>query len=324
MARPALLMTGPMMPLIEEQLDQAFQVHRLHKAADREAMINSAAETIEAICTGGHTGVKVNGALMDRLPKLRIVGNFGVGYDSVDAVAAVERGIIVTNTPDVLTEEVADTTLGLLLMAVRELPHAERWLRAGKWAKEGDYRLTPGSLRDRSIGILGMGRIGKAIARRLEAFGVPISYCTRRQQPDLAYTYYSNPLELAEAVDTLIVITPGGAETKDIVNAAVLEALGPRGVVINLARGTCIDEAALIKALKERTILGAGLDVFCNEPNFNPEFLTLENAVLLPHVGSASVHTRDKMGQLVVDNLKAYAGRKPPLTPVSETPFKGW
>ena len=324
MARPALLMTGPMMPLIEEQLDHAFQVHRLHKAADREALIRSTAGTIEAICTGGHTGVKVDDALMARLPKLRIVGNFGVGYDSVDAAAAGKRGIVVTNTPDVLTEEVADTAIGLLLMTVRELPQAERWLKAGKWVKDGDYRLTPGSLRDRSIGMLGMGRIGKAIARRLEAFGVPISYCTRRQQPDLAYTYYPSAMELAKAVDTLIVITPGGPETKNIVNAAVFKALGPRGVVINLARGSCIDEAALINALKEHTILGAGLDVFCDEPNVNPEFLALENAVLLPHVGSASVYTRDKMGQLVVDNLKAYAARNSPLTPVSETPFKGW
>lgn len=324
MARPALLMTGPMMSMIERQLDEAFEVHRLSKPADLEAVLAKHGEVIEAICTGGHTGVKTDARLMSRLPKLRIVGNFGVGYDSVEAAAAGERGIVVTNTPDVLTEEVADTTLGLLLMTVRELPQAERWLRAGKWAKEGDYRLTPGSLRDRSIGILGMGRIGKAIARRLEAFGLPISYSARRQQAGLGYSYYPNAVELAKAVDTLIVITPGGAETKNIVNAAVLEALGPRGVVINMARGSCVEEAALIRALKERTILGAGLDVFINEPNLNPEFLSLDNAVLLPHVGSASVHTRDKMGQLVVDNLKAYAGRKPPLTPVVETPFKGW
>ena len=324
MARTPLLMTGGMMPLIEEQLDQAFEVHRLHKASDRDALIREVGPTIEAVCTGGHTGVKVNDALMNSLPKLRIVGNFGVGYDSVDAAAAGARGIIVTNTPDVLTEEVADTTLGLLLMTVRELPQAERWLRAGKWAKDGDYRLTPGSLRDRSVGILGMGRIGKAIARRCEAFGMPISYCTRRQQADLSYPYYPNVVELAKAVDTLIVITPGGAETKNIINAEVLAALGPRGVLINIARGSCVDEAALITALKERPILAAGLDVFVNEPNVNPEFLALDNVVLLPHVGSASVYTRDKMGQLVVDNLKAYAARTAPLTPVSETPFKGW
>lgn len=324
MARPALLMTGHMMPLIEEQLDQAFEVHRLNQPADLEAVLASKGGSIEAVCTGGHTGVKTDAALIGQLPKLRIIGNFGVGYDSVDAATASTRGIIVTNTPDVLTEEVADTSLGLLLMTVRELPQSERWLRAGKWASEGDYRLTPGSLRDRSIGILGMGRIGKAIARRCEAFGLPISYSTRRQQPDLSYKYYPNAVELAKAVDTLIVMTPGGAETKNIVNAVVLEALGPRGIVINMARGSCVDEAALIKALKERTILAAGLDVFVNEPKVNPELLTLDNAVLLPHVGSASVHTRDKMGQLVVDNLKAYAAGAQPLTPVPETPFKGW
>ena len=324
MSRPALLMTGPMMTLIEEQLDQTFDVHRLKEPADLESVVASVGESLEAICTGGHTGVKVTDALMGRLPKLRIIGNFGVGYDSVDAPAAGKRGIVVTNTPDVLTEEVADTTLGLLLMTVRELAQAEHWLRAGKWPKHGDYRLTPGSLRDRSIGILGMGRIGMAIARRLEAFGLPISYCTRRQRADLPYTYYPSAVELAKAVDTLIVITPGGPETKGIVNAEVLEALGPRGILINMARGSCVDEAALMKALRGGTILAAGLDVFVNEPNVDPELLTLPKTVLLPHVGSASVHTRNKMGQLVVDNLKAYAERKPPLTPVAETPFKGW
>lgn len=324
MARPALLMTGSMMPLIEEQLQQAFDVHRLAKPADLEATLAKVGESVEAICTSGHTGVKVDDALMARLPKLKIVGNFGVGYDSVDAVAAGKRGIVVTNTPDVLTEEVADTTLGLLLMTVRELPQAERWLRDGRWAKEGDYRLTPGSLRDRSVGILGLGRIGIAIARRLEAFGVPISYCARRQRTDLPYSYYPSAVELAKAVDTLIVMTPGGPETRNIVGAAVLEALGSNGILVNMARGTCVDEAALIKALRDGTILAAGLDVFLGEPNIDPELLTLPNAVLLPHVGSASVYTRNKMGQLVVDNLKAYVERNSPLTPVVETPFKGW
>ncbi|MGB3717941.1 MAG: 2-hydroxyacid dehydrogenase [Proteobacteria bacterium] len=324
MAKPALLMTGRMMPLIEEQLDQIFDVHRLKQPADLESALAAKGDVFEAICTGAFTGVKVDDALMARLPKLRIIGNFGVGYDSVDAAAAGKRGIIVTNTPDVLTEEVADTTLGLLLMTVRELSQAERWLREGKWAKQGEYRLTPASLRDRSVGLLGMGRIGMAIARRLEAFGLPVSYHTRRQRPELHYTYYPTPVELAKAVDTLIVITPGGPETKNIVNAVVLEALGPRGVLINMARGTCVDEAALIQALRNGTIHAAGLDVFLNEPNINPELLTLPNAVLLPHVGSASVYTRNKMGQLVVDNLKAYAERKPPLTPVPETPFNGW
>jgi lactate dehydrogenase-like 2-hydroxyacid dehydrogenase len=324
MAKPVLLMTGPFMQLIEEQCDRAFEVHRLQNVANREEFFRTVGPRIEAIATGGHHGVKTDDALMARLPRLKVISNFGVGYDSVDAAAAGRRGIVVTNTPDVLTEEVADTTLGLLLMTVRELGAAERWLREGKWATQGDYRLTPGSLRDRSVGILGMGRIGKAIARRLEAFAVPISYHTRRRQPDLAYAYYADPVSLAQAVDTLIVITPGGAETRNLVNAEVLQALGPRGILINMARGSVVDEPALIKALKDRTIQAAGLDVFWNEPNINPEFLTLENTVLLPHVGSASVPTRNAMGQLVVDNLIAYLERKPPLTPVAETPFKGW
>lgn len=324
MARPALLMTGPMMPMIEEQLDREFVVHRLHQVSDREALLGGEGPAIEAICTGGHTGIRVDGALMARLPRLRIVSNFGVGYDSVDAGAAAKRGVIVTNTPDVLTEEVADTAMGLLIMTVRELPQAERWLRAGKWAGVGDYRLTAGSLRDRSVGILGMGRIGRAIARRCEAFGLPISYSTRRRQPDLPYAYYPSAVALAEAVDTLIVITPGGAATRNIVDAVVLAALGPRGILVNIARGSCVDEAALIAALRGGTILGAGLDVFIDEPRVSPELIELENAVLLPHVGSASVPTRNKMGQLVVDNLIAYAARRPPLTPVQETPFQGW
>ena len=323
MAKPPLLLTGQMMPLIEEQLDAAFEVHRMQQGDDK-ALLAKVGPTIEAICTSGFTGVKVNEAFMDQLPKLKIVSNFGVGYDSVDAATAGKRNIIVSNTPDVLNEEVADTTLGLLLMTVRELSLGEQYLRAGKWAKHGDYRLTKGSLQGRTLGIVGMGRIGQAIARRCEAFGLPISYCTRRKVEDVPYTHYSNVVELAKAVDTLIVIVPGTPSTKNLINAEVLEALGPNGVLINVARGIVVDETALIKALRNNTILAAGLDVYWNEPNFNPEFLELENAVLLPHLGSASIPTRNKMGQLVVDNLKAYADRKSPLTPVPETPFKGW
>src|SRR5262245_14474043 len=192
MPKPDLLMTGPMMPLIADGLDKVFTVHRLHEADDREALLNKVAPAIRAICTGGHTGVKTDEALMARLPALKIVGNFGVGYDSVDAAAAAKRGVVVTNTPDVLTEEVADTTLGILLGTVREFYKAEQWLRDGRWAKDGDYRLTAASLRDRSVGIVGLGRIGKAIARRLEAFGLPIAYYGRRQQADVSYRYYAD------------------------------------------------------------------------------------------------------------------------------------
>ncbi|MDX2201506.1 MAG: 2-hydroxyacid dehydrogenase [Hyphomicrobiaceae bacterium] len=324
MTKPQLLMTGPMMPLIETGAAATYTVHRLHEATDREAFLSSVTPQVEAICTGGHTGVKTDKALIERCPRLKVIANFGVGYDTIDTAAAAARGIVVTNTPDVLTEEVADTTLGLLIGTVREFYKAERWLRDGRWSRDGDYRLTPASLRGRSVGIAGLGRIGKAIARRCEAFGLPISYYGRSRQSDVAYPYYPDLVSLARAVDTLIIATPGGGGTARMVNAAVLEALGPQGVLINIARGSVVDEPALIDALRRRVIMAAGLDVFVNEPNPDPAFLELDNVMLLPHVGSASMHTRDGMAQLVVDNLAAYAGRKPPLTPVVETPFKSW
>ncbi len=324
MSKPALLQTGPMMALIEKELNAAFIVHKVAKPADLEGVLAASAGSIEAVCTGGHTGVKTDAALMARLPKLKVIGNFGVGYDSIDAAAAAKRGVIVTNTPDVLTEEVADTALGLLLMTVREFGQAEQYLRAGRWGTEGDYRLTPQSLRDRSLGMVGYGRIGKAIAKRAAAFGMPISYFGRTKQSDVAYPFYNDLTAMARDVDTLMVITPGGPQTKGLVSRSVLEALGPRGIVVNIARGSVVDEAALIDALHKGTIWGAGLDVMYNEPNIDPALLKLPNTVLLPHVGSASIHTRNGMGQLVADNLKAYAAKKAPLTPVPETPFKAW
>lgn len=334
MAKPVLLMTGPMPPLIDQGLRALYDCHQLPPAG-RTGSSEAGAETpdallarigpqVEAVCTGGHTGVKTDEAMLAALPKLKVIANYGVGYDSIDAKAAAKRGIVVTNTPDVLTEEVADTALGLLLMTVREMSKAEAYLRAGRWGKEGDYRLSTASLRDRSVGIVGLGRIGKAIARRCVAFGLPVSYCGRRPQTDVSYAYHPDPVSLAKAVDTLIAVIPGGPETKNIIDAKVLEALGARGIFINVARGTIVDEAALIAALRNKTILAAGLDVFVGEPNFNPEFLTLDNTVLLPHIGSGSVLTRQRMGQLVVDNLAAYVAKKAPPTPVVETPFKSW
>ena len=324
MAKSALLMTGEMMPLIMQGCDARFEVHRYWEAADRDALLKRVGPQIEAICTGTFTGVKTDEAMMAACPNLKIVANFGVGYDSVDVAAAARRGVIVTNTPEVLTEEVADTALGLLLGTARELSRAEKWLRDGRWAADGDYRLTPASLRDRSVGIAGLGRIGKAIARRVEAFGLPVSYYGRSQQEGVEYRHYSDLVALARDVDTLIVVTPGGPDTHNLIDAAVLNALGPRGILINISRGSVVDEAALIEALKNRTILAAGLDVFQGEPRINPAFLQLDNATLLPHVGSASQYTRNAMGQLVMDNLVAYAEGKPPKTPVPETPFKGW
>jgi lactate dehydrogenase-like 2-hydroxyacid dehydrogenase len=324
MPKPALLTTGPMMSLIEEGIDKAFVVHRLQEASDREALLKKVGSDIRAICTGSHTGVKTDAAMMGHCPNLKIIANFGVGYDSVDVATAAKRGVVITNTPDVLTEEVADTAIGLLLCTVREFCPAEKWLREGRWAREGDYRLTAASLRDRSIGMVGFGRIGKAIARRIEAFGRPVSYFARHPQPGVANRHYSDLLAMARDVDTLIAILPGGPATEKIIGAAVLDALGPRGVLINMARGSVVDEAALIAALRARKILAAGLDVYVGEPNIDPAFVALDNVTLFPHVGSASHHTRNAMGQLVVDNLAAFAAGQPPKTPVPETPFKGW
>jgi lactate dehydrogenase-like 2-hydroxyacid dehydrogenase len=257
---------------------------------------------------------------MAALPALEIVANFGVGYDSVDVAAAAAKGIIVTNTPDVLTEEVADVALGLLLMAARELSASERFLRDGKWLG-GPYPLTPGTLRGRTLGILGLGRIGQAIARRAEAFGLKVAYHNRREVPDSGLTYYPTLLALAEAVDTLMIVVPGGAATYHLVNADVLKALGPNGILINIGRGTTVDEAALVQALNDGTILAAGLDVFETEPCWPKELIDAPRAVLLPHVGSASVATRAAMGQLMVDNLASWFADGKPLTPVAETPW---
>ena len=209
-------------------------------------------------------------------------------------------------------------------MTMRELPQSERWLRAGHWVSKGPYPLTANTMRGKTIGILALGRIGKAIATRCEAFGLKIAYHGRTKQNDVPYRYYESLTDMARDVDILMSVAPGGAATKHIINADVLKALGPMSVVINIGRGSVIDEQALIHALQNKIIFAAGLDVFENEPHVPADLIACDNAVLLPHVGSASVHTRNLMGQLVVDNIIAFLAKKPPLTPVAETPFSGW
>jgi lactate dehydrogenase-like 2-hydroxyacid dehydrogenase len=314
-----VVMFGPK-PIIEETLTKAgLNLHRAFAAADQEAFLNAVAPKVRAIAAVAGHG-PVNGTIMSRFPKLEIVSSFGVGYDHIDAKWAAEHGVIVTNTPDVLNEEVADTALGLTLATVRHLPQAEKYLRAGNWPKHGDYQLTP-SLRDRTVGIIGMGRIGKAIARRFDAMKVPVVYHSRRPA-DVPYKHYPNILDMARDVNLMIVITPGGAATKNLVNADVLKALGPEGILINVARGSVVDEAALIKALKDRTILSAGLDVYVAEPKVPQELIDMDHIVLLPHVGSASHATRRAMDELVANNIISWFAGKGPLTPVAETPVK--
>lgn len=314
--KPDILLVGPPKPVFIKGLEPAFTVHRLIDAKDREAFLAGIAGRVRAFAVT-YSNQKVSAELMARFPALEIVSTFGVGYDHVDARWAGAHGIVVTNTPDVLNEEVADTALGLLLCTVREFPQAERYLRAGQWQQQ-HYPLTRATLRDRTVGMLGMGRIGKAIARRLDAFAVPVVYHSRKPQAGVAYRHYPNLVAMAHDVDTMIVIVPGGPDTRNLVDAAVLDALGPNGILINVARGSVVDEAALIAALRDRRILAAGLDVFANEPKVPAELIAMENVVLFPHLGSASVYTRTQMDQLVVDNLLSWACGKGPLTPVPE------
>ena len=313
-----VLLVGPPKPTIVNGL-KSFIVHRLGEAQDRAAFLADMAPRVRAIASIASSEA-IDGALMARLPRLEIVASFGVGYDHIDAKWAGKHGIIITNTPDVLTEEVADTALGLLLSTVREFPQAERYLRAGRW-REKAYPLTRATLRNRTVGLVGMGRIGQAIARRLDAMLVPVVYHSRRPAAGVGYRHYPKLLDMARDVTILVLITPGGEETRNLIDAKVLEALGPEGILINMARGSVLDEAALIQALQNATIMAAGLDVYSREPEVPAELIAMENVVLFPHLGSASAYTRTQMDQLVVDNLMAWAAGKPPLTPVPETPW---
>src|SRR5580692_3245725 len=315
-----LLIYGPNKPIIDKGFSDQFVLHPFETRADLDRVSPAVAAKIRGAAVTYST-VRCDGGVMAMFPKLEIAASFGVGYDHVDANYAREHNIVVTNTPDVLTEEVADVAMGLLIATLREFVKADRYLRSGLWMTQ-NFPLSVGSLRDRKIGIVGMGRIGQAIARRLEASRVPVSYHSRKPAAGVSYKHYGDLIEMAKAVDTLIVIVPGGPSTNKMVNAEVMKALGPRGVIINVARGTVVDEQAMVAALKSGTILAAGLDVFDKEPHVPDELKAMQNVVLLPHIGSASVVTRNAMDQLVVDNLKTWFAGKPPLTPVAETPVK--
>ncbi len=307
-----ILITGPMYPPTLAELEQTYQAHRLWTAADKPGLLASVAERITAVASSNSGGI--DGATIGRLPKLKVISHFGVGYDTVDVNAARAKGVAVTNTPDVLTEEVADLTLGLLLATVRRIPQGDRYVREGKWLK-GAMALTD-SLQGKTVGIIGMGRIGRAIAKRVEAFGVNIAYQGPNQKRDLTWPYFADPVALANNSDIVIAACPGGEATRGLVSRAVIDAVGPRGFLVNIARGSVVDEPALIEALQQNRIAGAGLDVFVDEPRVPEAFLTMENVVLQPHVASATHPTRKAMGQLVIDNLAAHFAGKALLTPV--------
>ncbi|MGD9477309.1 2-hydroxyacid dehydrogenase [Shinella sp. G-2] len=315
-AKTRILVPGTIRERVLDRLRDDFDIVRIERA-DPSLLARSEAASIAGAAVSGSFGA----ALIEHLPALEVIASFGVGYDGVDVAAAAARGIAVTNTPDVLNDEVADTTIGLLLNTVRRFPQAEAWLREGRWKREGAFPLTPLSLRGRRAGIYGLGRIGQAIAERLKGFGLDIAYHTRRPREGVSYAYYPSLLELAGAVDILIAIVPKTADTHKTIDADVLRALGPDGVLINVGRGWTVDEAALADVLRDGVIAAAGLDVFYDEPNVPEALLGLPNVSLLPHVASASVVTRNAMADLVADNLFAWFDRGAALTPVPETPF---
>ncbi|HEX6956472.1 MAG TPA: 2-hydroxyacid dehydrogenase [Ferrovibrio sp.] len=307
-----ILQTTPLPPVIEEILQRDYTVHRLWQASDRNALIREASGRVRGLVTSGSVGA--DRALIEALPRLEIISSFGVGYDPIDIACAKERKVIVTNTPDVLTDDVADIAMVLLLSVMRRIPQGDQFVRQGQWPK-AKFPLTE-KLGGKVMGIVGLGRIGQAIARRAEPFGVEICYFGPRRKNDLPYRYYDNLTAMAKDVDILMIACPGGRETEGIVNAEVIAALGDKGYVVNIARGSVVEEPALVKALVEGKIAGAGLDVFADEPHVPEALLSLENVVLTPHVGSGTHQTRRAMGELVLQNLAAHFGGRPVLTRV--------
>jgi hydroxypyruvate reductase len=300
--KPDLLLLQPMLDRTEKSLEALCEVHRLFAAADKDAFLGSVGPRIRAVATGGALGLPR--ALMDQLPSLEIVAINGIGTDAVDLSEARRRRVVVTTTPDVLTDDVADMALSLLLAALRRICEGDRFVRAGRWPTAGlplARRAT-----GKRVGILGLGRVGRAIARRAEAFGMPISYTDLRAAENVSYRFVPDLIELARGVDVLVVAASGGAGSQNLVNADVLDALGPEGLLINVARGSVVDEAALITALAEGRLGGAGLDVFADEPRVPETLWSMEQVVLQPHRASATLETRADMGDVLVANLTAH------------------
>jgi len=308
--KPEILITHRLHEPTQRILESEFFCHLLFASKSADALLAQAGARIRGIASFG----TVPRSLMERLPKLEIIANFGVGVDGIDLPAANARGIIVTNAPEVLNDCVADTALALILSVLRRFPRAEAYLRAGHWATRGGYPLGA-SLGGRTLGILGLGRIGEAIAKRALACKMRIRYHNRNRK-DAPYPYDADAVSLARNCDVLMVVTPGGEQTRALVGAAVLDALGPSGYLINVARGSVVDQAVLLRYLQERRIAGAGLDVYDDEPNVPPAFFALENAALLPHVASATMETRTAMGNLQIENLRRHFSGQPVLTPL--------
>lgn len=312
-ASPHVLMPGTYPEWDMAPMREAYTIHRLWEAADRQAFIAEHAADIRAIATRGELGAGAE--LIAALPKLELVACYGVGTDAIDLAACRARGIRVTNTPDVLNGDVADLAVGLMLAVQRRISEGDRFVRSGAWADAAMPLAT--RVFGQRIGIAGFGRIGSTIARRLSGFDVEVGYFSRTPKADSPHRHFASLAAMAEWCDVLVVILPGGEATRGIVDAEVLRALGPRGWLVNVSRGTTVDEGALLQALQTRTIAGAGLDVFLNEPRIDPRFAALDNVVLTPHHGSGTEQTRRAMGELVRRNLEAHFAGRPLITPVA-------
>ena len=308
-----LLVIGPLIPHAMAQLEATYHVHRYDLAPDKEALVKSLAPHLTAIATRGDYALP--GALIRRFPLVKLIASSGAGYDGIDVGAAKARGIAVTHTPGPVAECVADMAWFLILATVRRLVANDRYVRAGHW-REGPVELTPDRVHGERLGILGLGNIGKAIARRAEAFDMEIAYHGRTAQPGVAYRHYASPVELARDVKILVCALPGGAPTKGLVSRAVIDALGPKGYFVNVSRGSVVDQSYLVDALVNRRLAGAGLDVFADEPNVPKALFALDTVVLQPHAGSGTIATRNAMGQQVVDNLAAFFAGRALLTPI--------
>jgi hydroxypyruvate reductase len=311
-SKQEILITAPMYPPILDALDADFITHRLWEAKDRTSFLAGLRDRVTAIATMGETGA--DAALMDALPRAKIIASNSVGVDAIDLTAAKARGVAVTNTPGVLTDCVADLGMALTLAVARRVVEADRYVRSGQWVK-GTLGFGT-KLGGKTMGIVGMGRIGQALAQRAAAFGMIVVYHSRHKKPEVAYRYYDDLAAMAAASDFLALVIPGGAATRHLVDARILAALGKKGYLVNVARGSVVDEAALVKALQDGVIAGAGLDVFADEPRAPAALFEMDNVVLQPHQASATHETRTAMGQLMIDNLKAHFAGKPLLTPV--------
>lgn len=304
-----ILQTGPLLASCEKALTERYTVHKLHEIADKDAWLNENGARIRA-----HAGSGVQASLMEKLPNLEIIASFGVGYDNIDTAAAKARNIRVTNTPDVLNDAVAEITIGLMISLARRIPQGDQFVRQGKWP--GNNFGLFSELTGKTVGILGLGRIGKEIATRAQAMKMRVVYYGRKQQPSVPYIYYNNLEDMARDSDWLVIIAPGGKGTEGIVSRKVLEALGPKGMLVNVARGTLIDEPAMVELLQNGGLGGAALDVFEKEPQVPEALLELDNVVLSPHQGSATNQTRDAMGALLVANLERHFAGEPLISAV--------